>query len=147
MSQPIQLPCPACGAVNRVDPDRVDQARCGKCRAEIFPVRPLHLTDTDFDRQILESGVPVLVDFWAPWCGPCRAMAPQFEAASARLRPWVRTAKVDTQAEPGLGARFGIQSIPTLALFINGREIARQPGAMNAADIEHWTRSALGAEP
>ena len=93
--------------------------------------------------------LPVLVDFWAPWCGPCRMMAPQFEAAAERMEPFVRLAKVDTQAQQALGARFGIRSIPTLALFLEGKEIARQPGAMNAADILRWTATNLteGGEP
>ena len=102
------------------------------------------VTDASFKADVLESGVPVLVDFWAPWCGPCRQMAPAFEQAAAQLEPRVRVAKVDTEAVPELGQRFNIRSIPTLALFRGGREIARQPGAMGAADIVRWTQSHLG---
>ena len=103
----------------------------------------LAVSDDTFEREVLQSSTPVLVDFWAPWCGPCRVMAPQFEAAAGRMEPFVRLAKVDTQAQQALGARFGIRSIPTLALFLEGKEIARQPGAMNAAEILRWTATNL----
>ncbi|AWV08343.1 thioredoxin [Lysobacter maris] len=116
---------------------------CGKCGAPLFDGRPLALDEAGFDAHVLRGELPVLVDFWAPWCGPCRAMAPQFEAAAAQLEPQLRLAKVDTQAQPGLGGRFGIRSIPTLVLFVGGRERARQAGAMGAADIVRWARQHL----
>lgn len=144
MNSPVLVPCPACGALNRVPDERLGEApACGKCHQPLFTGKPLALDEAGFALHVERGGLPVLVDFWAPWCGPCRMMAPHFEQAAAQLEPRVRLAKVDTEAEPGLGGRFGIRSIPTLALFAGGREVARQAGAMGAADIVRWARAHL----
>ena len=136
--------CPHCNARNRVPQARLPEApNCGQCHHPLFAAAPVSLDAAGFEAHVVRSELPVLVDFWAPWCGPCRMMAPHFEAAAAQLEPVVRLAKVDTEAEPALGSRFGIRSIPTLVLFQQGRELARQPGAMGSADIVRWTRQHL----
>ena len=150
MTESTLIACPACNSLNRVpDERREDGPTCGKCGKPLFDGHPVALDEAGFHAHVERSTLPVLVDFWAPWCGPCRMMAPQFEAAAERMEPFVRLAKVDTEAQQALGARFGIRSIPTLALFLEGKEIARQSGAMNAADILRWTATNLteGGEP
>jgi thioredoxin 2 len=116
---------------------------CGQCKQALFTAHPVALDQAGFDKHISRNQIPVLVDFWAPWCGPCRMMAPAYEKAAAKLEPHVRLAKVDTEAVPALGARYNIRSIPTLALFVNGHEVARQPGAMGEADIIRWVQTQL----
>ena len=136
--------CPHCNTLNRVPMSRLAESpNCGKCAGALFVGHPLALDAVGFHAHAERADLPLLVDFWAPWCGPCLAMAPQFEAAAAQLKPAMRLAKLDTEAQPALGGRFGIRSIPTLVLFRQGRELARQAGAMGAADIVRWARHYL----
>ncbi len=145
MNDSLHLVCPHCHAVNRLPHARLGQApNCGQCHRPLFDAHPLELTQATFAKHLSRNDIPVLVDFWAPWCGPCKMMAPQFAQATQLLEPQVRLAKVNTEAEQGLGTQYAIRSIPTLALFRGGREIARQPGAMGTQDIVRWVRAQLG---
>jgi thioredoxin 2 len=138
----LLIPCAHCAAMNRVPAARLAESpTCGRCHAPIFAGKPIALGAADFETHATRSALPLLVDFWAPWCGPCQQMAPEFEKAAKSLEPQLRLAKVDTEAEPALGARFGIRSIPTLVLFHAGREIARQSGAMGAGAIVRWAEA------
>ncbi|AYH44863.1 thioredoxin TrxC [Azoarcus sp. DN11] len=138
----LTLSCPECDALNRMPGERLnDEPICGKCHAPLFARKPLTLTAANFVQHVERSDLPVLVDFWAPWCGPCRMMAPAFEEAARMLEPQMRLAKVNTEEIQELAARFGIRSIPTMILFRKGQEVARQSGAMNAGAIAHWARS------
>ncbi len=144
MSNSLHVTCPHCSSVNRIPANRLnDKPKCGKCKQALFTGHPINLTSANFNAHIQRNDIPVLVDFWAPWCGPCKMMAPAFEQAAAQLEPQVRLAKVNTEEEQMLGAQFGIRSIPTLALFKNGKEIARQAGAMGAQDIIRWVQAHL----
>ena len=142
MSDSKHIVCPNCSAINRLPAQKMAQGpKCGKCGERIFTGKPVELTDQSFERHVSRSDIPVVVDFWAEWCGPCKMMAPAFEAAAAELEPDVRLAKLDTEHAQATAAQYRIQSIPTLALFRNGREIARQPGAMGVQDIVRWVRA------
>lgn len=138
------IACPSCNAVNRVpEPRLADAPTCGRCKSLLFSARPLLLTAANFDAQLTRGELPLIVDFWAPWCGPCLAMAPSFERAAAEIEPQARLAKLDTEAEAALAARFNIRSIPTLIAFRSGREIARQSGALPLPALLQWMRRAI----
>jgi len=138
--------CPHCPAVNRIPDARLaDKPRCGKCGKALFTGHPLELTGASFDRHLQRGELPLVVDFWAEWCGPCKMMAPAFAQAAGQLEPRVRLAKVDTEAQQAIAARYNIRSIPTLVLFRGGRESARQAGAMSANAIVQWVERALQA--
>lgn len=144
MSQSIQLVCPACGALNRVQNQRLHQGPvCGRCRQPLLDGQPLHLNADRLLRLVEKDDLPLVVDFWAPWCGPCQSMAPAFAQAAALLAPQVRLAKLNTEENQELAARLGIRSIPTLVLFRHGREEARISGAMPAEAIVDWVRRHL----
>lgn len=135
--------CPACAAVNRVPPEKdAAAAKCGKCHEPLFSGQPAELDDASFERAVSRNSIPVVVDFWAEWCGPCKMMAPEFRKAAQAMEPNVRFAKLDTEAAQQTAAAHGIRSIPTMILFHQGREVARQSGAMPAGQIVQWVRDA-----
>lgn len=136
--------CPHCGTTNRVASARLtDAPRCGSCKAALFDGHPVEVTGADFERHVAQSELPLVVDFWAPWCAPCRMMAPVFERAARALEPEVRLAKLNTDEEQELAMRLGIRGIPTFAIFRDGREIARTSGAIDESRLIAWVRSHL----
>jgi thioredoxin 2 len=144
MADKKHIVCPHCHSVNSLPSARLaDAPKCGKCKQLLFLAKPVELTTTNFATHITRSDIPLVVDFWAPWCGPCKMMAPVFEQAASALEPRVRLAKVNTEVEQQLAAQYAIRSIPTLAVFKKGREVARQAGAMDAGSLRQWINAQL----
>lgn len=141
MSEPAHIVCPHCAGINRIPPDKPARAaKCGRCHQALFSGRAFPVTAKTFDTQVTRNDIPVVVDFWAEWCGPCKAMAPAYERAAAELEPSIRFLKVDTEAERELASRYNIRSIPTLMLFRHGKVIAQRAGALDAQTLRAWLR-------
>ena len=141
MSDRHQVVCPSCAAVNRLPATKpAEKAKCGVCHEPLFSGHPANANGAMFDKQVARSSVPVVVDVWAPWCGPCRMMAPAFEHAAQAMEPDVRFLKLNSDEEQAAAGRLGIRGIPTLLLYQDGKEVARQSGAMSAGQITAWVR-------
>ena len=145
MSNKLHVVCGQCDSVVGLPSDRLgDAPHCPKCHAALFAGKPIELTAANFDKHISRTDLPLVVDFWAPWCGPCVAMAPHFDKVAHELEPKMRFAKLNTQDEPAPAGRFNIRSIPTMIVFRGGKELARQSGAMDSGRLAHWLGSVTG---
>ena len=145
MPDPRMIVCPHCGSTNRVAADKsLADGKCGNCHEPLFDGQPANVDAATFDKQITRSDVPVVVDFWADWCGPCHMMAPSFEAAARELEPRMRFLKLDTEAEPQVAARYNIRGIPNLIIFRHGQVMAQRAGAMDARTLTGWLSQYAG---
>lgn len=145
MNEGLIIVCPQCGTLNRVPRERLASGgRCGECHEKLFDGHPAALDGAGFARFLDKSDVPLLVDLWAPWCGPCRMMAPEFERAARELEPRFKLVKINIDEEPDVARRFGVQSIPTILLVLHGRELGRIAGARGAPELVRWAESQIG---